>query len=193
MSVCMYVYVCLYLCTCVQAAFGLASAFVPYYVLGTIVAGSPTLGPTYVGALLALVVAAGAATAAAAGGAASAARGPDAIGGSSSGRVKAALMVGGGVCLALTGGVLLVYEDETLGTWGGIVPLLLIYGVGRGIWVRCKSLPLLTVGCSLALDAGGACPLPLRALTTRNGVDLSQRGICLQVWGNSSLLRLSPV
>jgi len=43
-----------------QVAFGLTSSFVPYYVFGTVVAGSATLGSTYVGLLSAIIVLTGA-------------------------------------------------------------------------------------------------------------------------------------
>ena len=39
-----------------QIAFGFASSFVPYYVFGTVITDSPSLGEGYVGILSALVV-----------------------------------------------------------------------------------------------------------------------------------------
>jgi Ion channel regulatory protein UNC-93 len=43
-----------------QVCFGFASSFVPYYVFGTIIKGSSSLGSTYVGLLSAVIVATGA-------------------------------------------------------------------------------------------------------------------------------------
>lgn len=43
-----------------QICFGFASSFVPYYVFGTIIKGSSSLGSTYVGLLSAIIVATGA-------------------------------------------------------------------------------------------------------------------------------------
>lgn len=40
----------------------------------------------------------------------------------------------GGLCLAYAGFALFVSSDEDLGTWGMIVPYLIIYGIGRGTW-----------------------------------------------------------
>jgi hypothetical protein len=79
-----------------------------------------------VGVLSALIVAVGAAAALPAGWAARA--------GGAAGRP--ALMAAGGLCLAATGGAFLVVGDGFLGTWAGIVPLLSVYGLGRGVWVR---------------------------------------------------------
>jgi hypothetical protein len=38
----------------------------------------------------------------------------------------------------------LLFSNETLGTWGMIVPYLIIYGIGRGTWV---SVVLLRASC----------------------------------------------
>ena len=40
----------------------------------------------------------------------------------------------GGCCLAFAGFALFIFSNESLGTWGRIVPYLVIYGVGRGTW-----------------------------------------------------------
>jgi hypothetical protein len=39
-----------------QIAFGFTSSFVPYYILGTVIADSDSLGSTYVGLLSAIIV-----------------------------------------------------------------------------------------------------------------------------------------
>ena len=40
----------------------------------------------------------------------------------------------GGICLAYAGFALFLSSDDNLGTWGMIVPYLIIYGIGRGTW-----------------------------------------------------------
>ena len=105
-----------------QVSFGLCSSFVPYYVLGTIIAGSASLGDTYVGLLSSLIVLTGAVIAMPASWASNA-------------WGKTPVMVLGGLCLSAAGGMLFMFTDEELGTWGLIVPYLIVYGVGRGTWV----------------------------------------------------------
>jgi hypothetical protein len=105
-----------------QICFGFASSFVPYYILGTVIAGSDALGSTYVGLLSAVIVATGASMAL-----------PSAWAANAFG--KPVVMVVGGLCLASAGGALFVFSNAQLGTWGLIIPYLVIYGVGRGTWV----------------------------------------------------------
>jgi len=104
-----------------QISFGFTSSFVPYYILGTVIAGSSNLGSTYVGLLSALIVLAGSVTAVPASWAA------NTLG-------KPLVMCLGGACLAFAGFALLIVSDERLGTWGLIVPYLIVYGIGRGTW-----------------------------------------------------------
>ena len=48
---------------------------------------------------------------------------------------KAAVVSVGAISLIISCGVFFVFSNEQLGTWFGIIPMLLLYGVGRGIWV----------------------------------------------------------
>jgi len=104
-----------------QVAFGFASSFVPYYVFGTVIANSDELGSTWVGLLSAVIVLTGSAMAL-----------PSAWAANKFG--KPLVMSLGGLCLAFTGFVFFMFTDEQLGTWKYIVPLLAIYGMGRGTW-----------------------------------------------------------
>ena len=99
-------------------AFGFASSFVPYYVLGTVIADSDSLGTTYVGLLSAVIVATGASMAI-----------PAAWAANKFG--KPLVMTVGGACLALAGFAFFVLSDAQLGTWALIVPYLVVYGIGR--------------------------------------------------------------
>ena len=105
-----------------QIAFGLASSFVPFYVFGTVIADSDSLGGTYVGLLSAIIVLTGAAIAVPAGWAA------QRFG-------KPVMMTIGAVGLMATGLAFFFFSDDQLGTWGMIIPYLIIYGIGRGTWV----------------------------------------------------------
>jgi hypothetical protein len=104
-----------------QMAFGLASSFVPYYIYGTVVSGSPSMGISAVGLLSALVVFTGAASAV-----------PIAYMANLTGKFNAVLV--GGVCLILTAMPAMFFSATTLGTWGAIIPLVMVFGVGRGVW-----------------------------------------------------------
>lgn len=130
-----------------QIAFGFASSFVPYYVFGTVIAGSSALGSEWVGLLSAVIVLTGSAMAL-----------PSAWAANKFG--KPLVMSIGGLCLAFTGLVFFIFTNEQvgfslipffyfptyhspfsppytnvqLGTWKFIVPLLAIYGMGRGTW-----------------------------------------------------------
>ena len=106
-----------------QVAFGFASSFVPFYVFGTVIADSDELGKTYVGLLSSIIVLTGATTAI-----------PASYISKKFG--KSPVMTIGGLGLTLAGFAFLVLSNSQLGTWGGIIPYLIIYGFGRGIWVR---------------------------------------------------------
>lgn len=106
-----------------QVAFGFASSFVPFYVFGTVIAGSSSLGTTWVGLLSAVIVLTGALIAI-----------PSAWVANKLG--KQVVMSTGGVCLALAGFVFFIVDNERLGTWSAIIPYLIMYGIGRGTWVR---------------------------------------------------------
>jgi hypothetical protein len=105
-----------------QITFGLVSTFVPYYIYGTVVSDSDNLGEEYVGILSALAVFAGAAVAL-----------PAAEMATRHG--KHGMMIFGGLCMAMVGMVLYFVKDRALSRWRVIIPYLLIYGTGRGIWV----------------------------------------------------------
>lgn len=108
-----------------QIAFGFASSFVPFYVFGTVIADSDNLGKTYVGLLSSIIVLTGATTAM-----------PASYISKKFG--KSPVMTIGGLGLTMAGFAFLVMSNSTLGTWGAIIPYLIIYGFGRGIWVSFK-------------------------------------------------------
>ena len=93
----------------------------PFYVFGTVVADN--LGGTYVGLLSAIIVLTGSAMAV-----------PAAWMANTFG--KPVVMFVGAVGLTVSGLSFLFFSNETLGSWGMIVPYLIIYGIGRGTWVR---------------------------------------------------------
>ena len=101
--------------------FGIISTFVPYYVYGIVVANSSTLGGEWVGALSAIITATGAFMGL-----------PAAWLTKMTG--KAVPMTIGALATIITGSTVYFYSEEEMGTWGFIVPLLIIYGVGRGTW-----------------------------------------------------------
>jgi hypothetical protein len=105
-----------------QMTFGFATSFVTYYVFGTIVSDSTVLGETYVGLLSALVMFAGAMTAIPASKL-------------STNYGKPIMMTGGGIALAAFGLTCFVFNTTILGTWEMILPLMIIFGVARGVWV----------------------------------------------------------
>lgn len=104
-------------------AFGFASSFVPYYVLGVIVNDSAELGKTYVGLLSAIITLVGAAAAI-----------PIAKISNIESIGKAPNMIFGCVCLAFGGFICYFLSDALLGTWGWIIFYLFIYGLGRGVF-----------------------------------------------------------
>jgi hypothetical protein len=93
-----------------------------YYVMGTVIAESLSLGKAYVGLLSALIVLSGAVTSMPLGRLAN-----------SSG--KGFVILVGNLCLMGVGLGLYLFTDEELGTWGRIVPYLITFGVARGVWV----------------------------------------------------------
>jgi hypothetical protein len=105
-----------------QVAFGFVSTFVPYYIFGTVVSDADNLGEEYVGVLAAMAVFAGAAIALPAAEVAV-------------WRGKEPVMVFGGLCMAMVGMILVFARDKALSRWRVIIPYLLIYGTGRGVWV----------------------------------------------------------
>lgn len=113
-----------------QLAFGFASSFVPYYIFGTVIADSDQLGDTWVGLLSAIIVLVGGATAI-----------PVSVLTNIIG--KAPVMAIGGLCLAFSGFIIFFISDQDLGTWKAIVPYLIVYGIGRGTWVRNSILYIL--------------------------------------------------
>lgn len=104
-----------------QMAFGLASSFVPYYLFGTVVAGSHSMGLGAVGILSAMVVLVGAVSAV-----------PIAFFANKLG--KPAAITAGASCLLLTGLPVWIFSTSWLGTWMLMVPLLCVYGVARAVW-----------------------------------------------------------
>jgi hypothetical protein len=104
-----------------QVAFGFASSFVPYYILGTVINKSESLGTKYLGLLSAIIVLVGTVIA---------------IPSSQASMIvgKPIMMTIGAICLAYTGFALLVFSDGMLGTWTNILIYLVIFGIGRGIW-----------------------------------------------------------
>lgn len=105
-----------------QVSFGLVTSFVPYYIFGTVIADSGNLGEEYVGVLAAVAVFAGAAVAI-----------PAAHLAQRNG--KHSVMILGGLCFAVTGIVLYFVKNHPLDRWRIIIPYLIVYGIGRGIWV----------------------------------------------------------
>jgi Na+/melibiose symporter-like transporter len=49
---------------------------------------------------------------------------------------KGPIMFLGNVCLVFSGLVFFLVPNSVMGTWIFIIPYLLIFGIGRGIWVR---------------------------------------------------------
>jgi hypothetical protein len=115
-----------------QVAFGFTSSFVPFYVFGTVIADSDNLGGKWVGLLSAIIVFTGAITAIPAAWAA------NKLG-------KATVMTIGGLCLLYAGFIYLVVDSSKFGNWSMICIYLIVYGIGRGTWVRSLILMLLFV------------------------------------------------
>eukprot|EP01034_Spumella_vulgaris_P021875 gene21875-27950_t len=131
-----------------QIAFGFTSSLIVYYVMGTVIAESTSLGKAYVGLLSALVVLSGAITALPLGRVANTAG-------------KSFVILIGNLCMIATGLLLYVFSDEQLGTWTLIVPYLCIFGVARGVWENVNRAAiadmfgLKSAECSTAYSATG--------------------------------------
>jgi len=107
-----------------QINFGFVSTYVPFYIFGVIVNKSDSLGGNWVGCLSAIITLTGSLMAL-----------PAAWLSSKLGKAgQPVLMVFGGLCTAAAGAILFFYSNEEIGTWKVIVPLLIIYGIGRGAW-----------------------------------------------------------
>ena len=104
-----------------QWSFGITAAFVTFYINGTIIAGSDSLGDTWVGLLSAIITVTGASMAL-----------PIAYISSQVG--KGPVMYFGGISLGFVGFITFFVSDATLGTFSWIVPLLVVFGMGRGAW-----------------------------------------------------------
>ncbi len=104
-----------------QWSFGVSAAFVTFYINGTIIAGSDSLGDAWVGLLSAIITITGASMAL-----------PVAYITAQVG--KTPVMIFGGVCLGFVGFITYFVSDGTLGTFAWIVPLLIVFGMGRGSW-----------------------------------------------------------
>jgi hypothetical protein len=135
-----------------QIAFGFASSFIPYYIFGTVIADSETLGTSYVGVLSALIVLTGAATAI-----------PSAWAANYYG--KPAVITVGAFCLAFSGLALFFLPNTVLGTWYFIVPYLIIYGVGRGTWENTNKAAI----ADFFVDSPDQCTAAFAATTFFNG------------------------
>jgi MFS family permease len=104
-----------------QVSFGLSTSLLIYYVFGTIIANSDHLGADYVGFLAAIIVVVGTIMGI-----------PSAWFTAWAG--KEPLMIVGALCFTFIGFTLLFEDDDQLGTWGGIMPYLMLQGLGRGVW-----------------------------------------------------------
>lgn len=104
-----------------QLAFGFTSSFVPYYIYGTLVSKSEKLGSTYVGVLSAVVALTATSVAL-----------PSAFLAHKYG--KRYVIFIGVLSLLGVGGCFILANDATLGSWYVLFPLLIVYGIGKGIW-----------------------------------------------------------
>jgi hypothetical protein len=105
-----------------QIAFGFTSSMMTFYILGTVIADSTRLGEAYVGLFSAIVVLAGALMAA-----------PMSKVADQQG--KSIVILFGNACLLGCGLIVLLFTNETIGTWLFMVPFSIIFGLGRGVWV----------------------------------------------------------
>lgn len=105
-----------------QIAFGLTSSMMTFYIIGTVIAGSSTLGAAYVGFFAAVVVVAGAIVAA------PMSRLADRQG-------KSIVILLGNLCLLSCGLIVFFFSNDTIGTFLFMVPFCVIFGLGRGVWV----------------------------------------------------------
>jgi len=118
-----------------QINFGFVSTYVPFYIFGVIVSKSDALGGNWVGCLSAIITLTGSLMALPA---AWLSRKLGSAG-------QPVLMVFGGLCTAAAGAILFFYTNEEIGTWRVIVPLLIIYGIGRGTWENVNKAVIATL------------------------------------------------
>lgn len=105
-----------------QICFGLSAGLVDTYVNGVIVKNY--IGDGYIGILSGLVTLSAALLAA-----------PFAIvGNSREGRGKDWIMIGGGLCFAVGGLMLLVLTDAQIARWPVIIAYYIFHGAARGVW-----------------------------------------------------------
>jgi MFS family permease len=104
-----------------QLCVGLAFSFVPFYVFGTIIADSDNLGSAYVGLISATIPLTGSAMAF-----------PTAAVASKYGKVLP--MTIGAIGLGMAGLAVIIFSDETLGTWEFVMVYIVVYGIGRGVY-----------------------------------------------------------
>ena len=102
-----------------QVSFGFTAAFMTYYVDGIILPDGGKKG--YIGLLSSVTVLVAAAAAL-----------PLAWFANSNGRH--AVMITGALCFAVCCSMVLYIRDDTIADWVVIVPLVVLYGLGRGIW-----------------------------------------------------------
>lgn len=106
-----------------QITYGLTSSMIMYYLLGTIILDSNHLGEQTIGLFSAIIVLSGAILAT-----------PFARYANNNG--KNIVMMFGSVCFFVSGMTLYLFSDETIGTWKMMIPYTIIFGMGRGVWVR---------------------------------------------------------
>lgn len=104
-----------------QIAYGFGSSMITFYVTGTVISDGTNLGSQYVGLLSAMIVLAGALFSI-----------PSA--GMTAKVGKVIMMTIGSACFLLSGLGIVLFSDESLAHWATIIPYLLIFGIGRGIW-----------------------------------------------------------
>jgi hypothetical protein len=135
-----------------QLAFGFTSAFIPYYIFGTVVVDSPHLGIRAVGVLSSLIVLVGALSAI------PAAYMSNMVG-------KPYVIAIGGACIAIIGLFIFAFSDSSLGMWIAMIPLVSIYGLGRGVWETINK----AVFVDFFSDDVDKCAAAFSAATFANG------------------------
>ena len=117
-----------------QWAFGVTAAFVTFYINGTIIAGSDSLGDTWVGLLSAIITITGASMAL-----------PVAYITAQVG--KGPVMIFGGICLGFIGFITYFVSDDTLGTalTSLLIALLASISYLYSLLVYCLSTPLIII------------------------------------------------
>ena len=110
-----------------QISFGFTAALIAFYIMGTVISKSDVLGKQYVGLLSALIVLSGSLVS-------------FPISKIANEYGKNIVMSFGCICLILVGLLFHIFSDDELGTWILIIPFLIIFGIGRGIWVSSMHL-----------------------------------------------------